>query len=85
MAALATPHSGLTSDEAARRLEQYGPNELQAVAHASAWHSLASQFKNVLVVILLAATVLSGLLGHGLEAGVISVIVLFAVLLGFVQ
>jgi P-type Ca2+ transporter type 2C len=85
MAALATPHSGLTSDEAARRLEQYGPNELQAVAHTSAWHTLASQFKNVLVVILLAATVLSGLLGHGLEAGVISVIVLFAVLLGFVQ
>jgi Ca2+-transporting ATPase len=85
MAALTTPHSGLTSAEAKRRLEQYGPNELQAIAHTSAWHTLAEQFKNVLVVILLAATVLSGLLGHGLEAAVISVIVLFAVLLGFIQ
>jgi Ca2+-transporting ATPase len=46
---------------------------------------LAAQFKNVLVVILLAATLFSGLLGHGLEAAVIAVIVLFAVLLGFIQ
>ena len=50
-----------------------------------AWHTLAAQFKNVLVVILLVATLLSGLLGHGLEAAVIAVIVLFAVLLGFIQ
>jgi Ca2+-transporting ATPase len=82
---LATHDTGLSSEEARRRLRIHGPNELQAFERSSAWHTLAAQFKNVLVVILLAATLLSGLLGHGLEAAVIAVIVLFAVLLGFVQ
>jgi Ca2+-transporting ATPase len=82
---LDTSTAGLTHAEAARRLAEHGPNELQALARASAWHTLLAQFKNVLIVILLVATLLSGLLGHALEAGVIAVIVLFAVGLGFVQ
>ncbi|MEO8681024.1 MAG: cation-translocating P-type ATPase [Vicinamibacterales bacterium] len=82
---LGSTETGLTQAEARRRLETHGPNELQAFARSSPWHTLAAQFKNVLVGILLAATVLSGLLGHGLEAAVIAVIVLFAVLLGFIQ
>jgi Ca2+-transporting ATPase len=85
LSTLATHETGLTSEEASRRLQQHGPNELQVFARSSAWHTLAAQFQNVLVVILLVATLLSGLLGHGLEAAVIAVIVLFAVLLGFVQ
>ena len=51
----------------------------------SAWHILAAQFKNVLILILLAGTIISGFLGHTLEAVVITVIVLLAVLLGFIQ
>ena len=82
---LRTSASGLASPEAAQRLHRYGPNELQAVKRASAWHTFAAQFKNVLIVILLSATFVSGLLGHTLEAVVITVIVLFAVLLGFIQ
>lgn len=82
---LTTPEAGLSVDEARRGMEIRGPNELQAFERSSAWHTLAAQFKNVLVVILLAATVLSGLLGHDLEAAVIAVIVLFVVLLGFIQ
>jgi Ca2+-transporting ATPase len=85
LARLGTTHEGLTSDEATRRLATYGPNELQATQQSSAWHTLAAQFKNVLILILLAATLLSGVLGHALEAIVIAVIVLFAVLLGFIQ
>jgi Ca2+-transporting ATPase len=81
----ATTLSGLTADEAALRLDSYGPNELQAFDRASPWHTLAAQFKNVLIVILLIATLVSGVLGHALEAVVIAVIVAFAVLLGFVQ
>ncbi len=80
-----TDDAGLSPEEARRRLEVHGPNELQAFERTSPWHTLAAQFKNVLVVILLVATLLSGLLGHGLEAVVIAVIVLFAVLLGFIQ
>jgi Ca2+-transporting ATPase len=76
---------GLTGADAGRRLALHGPNELQAFAGVSPWQTLVAQFKNVLILILLAATLLSGLLGHALEAVVIAVIVLFAVLLGFIQ
>ena len=76
---------GLTGVEAAQRLEQYGPNELQAAQRVSPWAILLEQFKNVLVIILLIATVLSLFLGHGIESIVIAIIVLFAVGLGFVQ
>jgi Ca2+-transporting ATPase len=83
--ALETSPSGLTGAEAARRLAQYGPNELQATHRISSWAILLEQFKNTLILILLVATLLSGLLGHATEAIVIALIVLFAVLLGFVQ
>ena len=63
----------------------YGPNELTSIDRESAWRTLAAQFRNALIVILLIATVISGFLGHTLEAVVITVIVLFAVLLGFFQ
>ena len=82
---LKTAATGLTNAEAARRLTEHGPNELQAAHRISPWMILFEQFKNVLIVILLVATVLSVFLGHGIEAIAIAVIVLFAVLLGFVQ
>jgi Ca2+-transporting ATPase len=85
LAHLGTGPAGLTSAEAARRLESYGPNELRAQRPLSAWRTLAAQFQNVLILILLVATGVSGFLGHALEAAVITVIVLFAVLLGFIQ
>src|ERR671912_468912 len=76
---------GLTTEDAAKRLEEYGPNELRAAGRISPWTILFEQFKNVLIIILLLATALSASLGHGLEATAITVIVLFAVVLGFVQ
>jgi Ca2+-transporting ATPase len=76
---------GLSNTEAAERIREYGPNELQAAHRVSPWEILLEQFKNVLILILLGATVLSLFLGHGLESIVIAVIVLFAVILGFVQ
>jgi Ca2+-transporting ATPase len=82
---LQTPSGGLTSGAAAERLLQHGPNELRAVRPVSPWTILAEQFKNVLIIILLVATGLSAILGHGVEALAITVIVLFAVVLGFVQ
>lgn len=85
LARLETQASGLTPTETARRQAEYGPNELQAAHRISPWTILFEQFKNVLIVILLVATVLSTFLGHGVEAIAIAVIVLFAVLLGFVQ
>ena len=66
-------------------MAQYGPNELQASHGVSPWAILLEQFKNILILILLAATVASAFLGHAVEAIAITVIVLFAVVLGFVQ
>jgi len=79
-----TPH-GITAAEAAGRLNEFGPNELKAAGRVSPWAILLEQFKNVLIVILLLATALSAFLGHGVEAIAITVIVLFAVILGFIQ
>ncbi len=76
---------GLTSADATKRLMEIGPNEIQAAKHISAWEILLEQFKNILILILLGATAISLLLGHGVESIVIVVIVLFAVLLGFIQ
>lgn len=77
--------AGLTGAEAAQRLQSMGPNELTAARRVSAWAMLVEQLKNVLILILLAATAASAALGHTLEAVVIVVIVVFAVLLGFAQ
>lgn len=82
---LKSRQSGLTRTEASQRLAEHGPNELKAADRVSPWRILAEQFKNVLIIILLVATGLSVALGHGVESLVIAVIVLFAVLLGFVQ
>lgn len=85
LAELASTEAGLTSAEAARRLAEQGPNELAAGERVTALSLLAEQFKNVLVLVLLIAIVLSAFLGHGVEAAAIGVIVVFAVVLGFVQ
>ena len=79
------PSRGLSTEEAAARLKTYGPNALMASKKASPWRLLLAQFQNVLVIILLLGAFLSGVLGHEVEAIAIAVIVIFAVLLGFVQ
>jgi Ca2+-transporting ATPase len=85
LARLETTAQGLSGAEAAARLAIYGPNALQAAQRLSPWTILLEQFKNILIIILLIATLLSAFLGHGVEAIAITVIVLFAVALGFVQ
>jgi P-type Ca2+ transporter type 2C len=85
VARLGSGSLGLASADAAQRLDVHGPNELQSLSRESAWRTFVAQFQNVLIVILLAGTLVSAFLGHALEAAVITVIVLFAVLLGFFQ
>ncbi len=82
---LAASAGGLSQAEVTARLELYGPNRIQSGHRASPWRLLLQQFKNVLIITLLIATLLSAFLGHGFEAIAIAVIVLFAVLLGFIQ
>jgi Ca2+-transporting ATPase len=76
---------GLSSADIQARLARYGPNELSHQEKASSWELFFNQFKNVLVVILIAATVLSALVGEYVDAAIILVIILFCAILGFVQ
>ncbi|MDP3937157.1 MAG: cation-translocating P-type ATPase [Deltaproteobacteria bacterium] len=85
LAKLGTSSAGLPQAEAEQRLAEHGPNELESARGASAWSILVNQFRNVLIVILLIATALSLFLGEEVEAIAIAVIVLFAIVLGYVQ
>ena len=76
---------GLTTAEAQKRWRQSGPNELAAPERASALLLFLKQFKNTLIIILLAATALAGFLGNTAEAITIGVIIILAATLGFVQ
>ncbi len=82
---LSSTTEGLSATEAVLRLERYGQNLITAEHRASPLKLLFQQFQNVLIITLLIATGLSAFLGHGLEAIAIVVIVVFAVLLGFIQ
>jgi Ca2+-transporting ATPase len=77
--------SGLTAVEAARRLEEYGQNELVERAGRSAWSILLEQFTGIMVVILIISAVISAILGETIDAIVIMVIVVLNAVLGFVQ
>ena len=76
---------GLGADEAAARLQSTGPNALARQRRTPPWRLLLNQFSNVLVLILIAATVLSAFVGEFVDAGIILAIVLFCAGLGFLQ
>jgi len=78
-------HRGLAEDEAKRRLETYGTNELKKEEGVSPLTLFFNQFKNILIIILLIATVLSALVGETFDAALILVIVVFCAALGFIQ
>src|SRR5918997_2536449 len=60
IAALGSDHTrGLSRDDARRRLDQYGPNQLKSAPETPWWRRLLEQFQNFLVIILLVATVIS--------------------------
>jgi Ca2+-transporting ATPase len=76
---------GLAVEEALRRLQVHGYNELKKEAKTSPLILLLNQFKNTLIVILAVATILSAIIGDLLDAGIILAIIVFCAVLGFVQ
>jgi P-type Ca2+ transporter type 2C len=76
---------GLTSAEAARRLKEYGPNELIERGAISPWAILLEQFTGIIIIILIISAVISALLGETLDALVIMIIVVLNAILGFTQ
>ena len=76
---------GLTAAEAARRLEQYGPNELQEGGRKSTFRIFLEQFADFLVIILILAAVISALLGDVESMVVILAVITMNAILGTVQ
>ena len=76
---------GLTAAEAAQRLATIGRNEIARRAATSPWRILAGQFKSPLIWLLLAASVLSGVLGEVVDAIAIGAILILNALVGFFQ
>lgn len=79
------PESGLSQTEVEKRLAKYGPNELKQEEKTSPWAMFIGQFKNILILILIVAIVLSALVGETVDAVIIAVIVVFCAVLGFIQ
>ena len=79
------PTLGLDESEAQRRAGQHGPNELQSRQQPGPLRLLANQFKDFMVLVLLAAAAISGLIGDLIDTLAILVIVLLNALIGFVQ
>jgi len=76
---------GLSAPEAARRLARFGPNALREAPPPSFLELLWGQLNNFLVWILIAASILSLVLGDRLEAAAILAIVLLNAAIGVVQ
>ncbi|MFM8319735.1 MAG: cation-translocating P-type ATPase [Chloroflexota bacterium] len=76
---------GLSEEEAQRRLEQYGPNQLAEKPPTSFWKMLVDQFNNFVVIMLIVAAVVSAALGDYVEAAAIMAIVILNATLGVVQ
>ena len=83
--ALDSGTEGLSVEEAQKRLLKYGPNELKKKKGKSPIRLFFEQFKDILIIILLIATVLSFAIGELYDAVVIIAIVVAVAVLGFTQ
>src|SRR5215216_1107122 len=77
--------NGLNSQEAKKRLEHYGPNQLEEAPRPTFLQMLWEQLNNFVVILLIIASIVSALLGDYIEAGAIMAIVVLNAILGIVQ
>ena len=82
---LATSPQGLSSKTAEEKLQQFGPNELQEGKKRTIAGILLAQFKDVMILILLAAAIIAGIIGDLTDTIVILIIVLLNAVIGFIQ
>src|SRR5512137_102785 len=82
---LGTNQSGLTQDQAQKRLLRFGANLLKPGRKSNTLTLLINQFRSPLVLILIIAAMLAFFLGEPINGGIILVIVVTSGLLGFWQ
>ena len=76
---------GLSSEEAKKRLEEYGPNELKEGKKNTALGMFLNQFKDFMIIVLILAAIISGIVGDAADTVAIIVIVVLNAIIGFVQ
>ncbi len=82
---LATSELGLSEDEAKKRLEAYGPNELEKEKRNAWFIILVNQLKNPLFIVLIAAALISFYVGKTIDTVVIFGVIILNTLIGFFQ
>jgi len=85
MATLKASEKGLNTEEAERRLQEFGPNELVERKRVTALQIFLGQFKDIFVIMLLIAIIISFGIGDVPEAFTIVAIVVLNAVVGFVQ
>jgi Ca2+-transporting ATPase len=85
LAKLSTSESGLSSKEVTERIRHYGKNELESGIQVPKWLMFLSQFRDVLVIVLLIAGIISFLIGNFQDSAIMLVIVLINAIVGFIQ
>ena len=79
------PATGLDQDTAAARMARDGPNEVPLHPPAPLWRSILGQLRDTLVLVLLAAAVLTAVIGDLVDTAVILLVVTVNTVLGVVQ
>ena len=82
---LQSSFQGLSSEEAQKRLEQYGSNELTEKKKKTPFMMFLDQFKDFMIIVLIAAAIISGFIGDITDTIAIIVIVMLNAVIGFVQ
>jgi Ca2+-transporting ATPase len=77
--------TGLSSPDAAARLERVGPNEISETTQRGPLRIVAAQFTDVMVLVLIGAAIVAGVVGEPQDIVAIMAIVLLNAVLGFVQ
>ena len=84
-AAYSTSPDGLTENEAAQRLTSHGPNVLKEGNKKTLASIILSQFKNLMILVLLAAAVVSAFLGEVPDVIIIFAVILLNAIMGTIQ
>jgi len=76
---------GLSTEEARDRLLSYGPNKIREIKKRTVLQMILDQFKDFMILVLIAAAVVSGIIGELKDTIAILVIVILNAVIGFIQ
>ncbi|KRN75422.1 hypothetical protein IV73_GL000588 [Weissella kandleri] len=77
--------TGLTTEEAKKRLVEIGPNQLKGTKKTSLWQKFLNQFKDFMIIVLIVAAVIAGLTGEVADAVIIMAVVILNAVFGVYQ